>query len=119
MKQTALYLIACVLLLLLGRGVAQSPGVPLQPKNYADISGSNGTVQLASGGGCNQIQLLNDSASSHVIRYGDSSTSATSGGTIAAGGGQFISAPGQSYYPLASEYVYVQTGDTARFICWH
>ena len=93
-------------------------GVPLNPSTYPDVAGANSTTQLATTGGCSAIQLLADSGNSYVIRWGGVSTTSAQGGTIAPGAGQFLPYTGNNYYPLASLYVYVQTGDTFRFVCF-
>jgi hypothetical protein len=96
---------------------AQS-GVPLKPFTYPDVTGASTTTQLSATGGCTAIQLLAPTTNTSTVRWGDSSTSSTRGGVIAAGAGQFIPPNGANYYPLSSLYVYVATGDKFQFVCF-
>lgn len=92
--------------------------VAVQPFTYPDITGAGSTTQLSSTLGCKSLQLLAPSANSASVRWGDSSTSASRGGVIPAGGGQFLPPNGDNYYPLASLYVYVASSDKLQFVCF-
>jgi hypothetical protein len=96
---------------------AQS-GVAIQPFTYPDITGAASTTQLSTTLGCASVQMIAPAANSASVRWGDASTSATRGGVIAAGGGQYLPPNGSNYYPLASLYVYVGSGDKLQFVCF-
>jgi hypothetical protein len=89
----------------------------------ADISGSSATVQVATSGSARWVQFIAPAANMNAVRYGDSMTSATRGGLIAAGGGQMLpplpqnrSGDAASLYNLATIYVYVVTGDKVTVV---
>jgi hypothetical protein len=108
-----------VLLLATTQGtVSGQAGVAIQPFTYPDITGAASTTQLSATLGCSSVQILAPSANSASVRWGDSSTSSTRGGVIAAGGGQYLPPAGSNYYPLSSLYVYVATGDKLQFVCF-
>lgn len=99
------------LLMLAGVLCAQTGG-PVRPRTQADITGAASTVAVASTGGARWIQIVAPATNSASVRWGDANTSATRGNIIAAGGGQMLPPlSGGDYYPLASVYVYVASGD--------
>ncbi len=99
-------------------GSSAQTGVAIQPFTYPDITGAGSTTQLSATLGCNSLQLIAPAANSASVRWGDASTSATRGGVIAAGGGQYLPPNGGNYYPLSSLYVYIANGDKLQFVCF-
>jgi len=93
-------------------------GVAIQPFTYPDITGAGSTTQLSTTLGCASLQMLAPSGNGASVRWGDASTSATRGGVIAAGGGQYLPPNGSNYYPLSSLYVYIANGDKLQFVCF-
>jgi hypothetical protein len=80
-----------------------------------DISGSSSTVQVATSGAAQAVQFIAPSTNTGTARWGDSGTSATRGGILPPGSGQYIG-PSNTTTSLALLYVYVASGDKLTVI---
>lgn len=88
--------------------------------NIPDITGTGVAVPLVAAGvrtAANWVQIVAGAANSADCRFGDSTTSATSGSRIAPGAGQMFPATGNAEsLNLASCYVFLAVGDTVSVI---
>lgn len=87
--------------------------------SLADITGTGVTVQISTNTSARPawVQLIAPSGNAAVVRFGDSTTSATVGLPIAAGGGYNTPVCSTCSYTLAGMYVYVANGDKVS-IAW-
>lgn len=92
---------------------------------YADITGSGSAAQVDSTAGhaCRWIQIVTPSTNSTTLtRWGDSNITSSRGGTIAAGGGQFLppipSVGGnEQFYDITKLYVLAASMDKVTVVC--
>lgn len=92
---------------------------------YADITGNGANQQVDSTAGhtCRWIQIVTPSTNSATLtRWGDTNISATQGGTIAAGGGQFLppissTGGGEQFYDVTKLYVRAANSDKVSVVC--
>jgi hypothetical protein len=103
---------ALLIAILAGLALAQVGG----PTNWTvlpDISGTGSAVQVASTvGGAAAIQFVAPSTNASTARWAfSSSVSATFGGILPPGAGQFLPVVTPNSYPLSKLYVYVASGD--------
>lgn len=95
------------------------------PVSYPEITGDAATHQLATSGTCRAIQIIAPSGNAAVVRIGDSTTSATKGLPVAAGGGLFMppldsdqrESVQQHLYNLSAFYYYAASSDKLDFVC--
>lgn len=79
----------------------------------ATITGAGAAVQISTDTTTRAtwIQIITPSSNAAAVMFGDSTTSATRGLAIAAGGGYNTPTCGTCTYTLAATYVYVANGD--------
>ncbi len=106
------------LLLLLLLLVCAFPAKPtLHP--IAEITGTGAAVAISTDSSSRPawVQVIAPAGNSAVVRFGDSTTSATMGLPIAAGGGYNTPVCSSCVYTLSTLYVYVANGDKAD-VAW-
>ncbi len=86
--------------------------------NIADVTPGGGAVALKSSRTpCNWLQIIAPTSNAAAIRLGDSTTSATSGLSIPAGGGEMFPPIGDTQYlDLALVYVYATGTDKVSVV---
>lgn len=87
--------------------------------SFAEVTGTGAAVALTTNTQtlCSYIQIIAPAANSAVVRFGDSTVSATVGLPIAAGGGYNTPVIPGSKYAMSAQYVYVANNDKVDFAC--
>jgi hypothetical protein len=118
-------MIGILILLVLLPAYGQRQGGAVAPISVSDYTGTAATIQLfPAGGGARWVQLIAPTGNAATVRWGDSTTSVSKGGMIAAGGAMFLPPLSNddresSYvhlYDLSKLYAYIATGDKLTVI---
>ena len=85
----------------------------------ADFTGAGAAVQLSTNANIKAkwIQVIADPGNSAAIRFGDATTSATVGLSIAKGAGYNTPTCGNCVYQLTAHYLYIANGDKV-YVAW-